>query len=353
MVAGGKDGLISSPPATHSYANPSQPQAVEAALTTLATSGRMWLASSASALPDLFSSRTSPAIYPSGSMKSARSWTAWATGLRREYSRRLRSERPTDANDCSHWPTASSGKNTESGALVNSDGTPWDGVSKPHSATTGKPVQNALADTAARMWPTAVAHDNQKSVEAHMAMKARMPGGPRNTITSLNVASKEFATRWPTATATDAAFEGSPRNGIKGNHNLSLPNAADRWLTPCANEDAAGRPGANMQQQLKQQSEVWAHAWSTPSAHDGRRPGSDAGSTQGRNLKREAAALGLQAPTATGAESPNDSGPRRLNPLFVTWLMGLPLGWTSFEPLEMGSFRRWLLEHSPRSQQNS
>lgn len=28
--------------------------------------------------------------------------------------------------------------------------------------------------------------------------------------------------------------------------------------------------------------------WSTPSAHDGRRPGSDEGSTQGRNLKREA-----------------------------------------------------------------
>lgn len=28
--------------------------------------------------------------------------------------------------------------------------------------------------------------------------------------------------------------------------------------------------------------------WSTPSAHDGRRPGSDDGSTQGRNLKREA-----------------------------------------------------------------
>jgi hypothetical protein len=28
--------------------------------------------------------------------------------------------------------------------------------------------------------------------------------------------------------------------------------------------------------------------WSTPNAHDGRRPGSDEGSTQGRNLKREA-----------------------------------------------------------------
>jgi hypothetical protein len=26
---------------------------------------------------------------------------------------------------------------------------------------------------------------------------------------------------------------------------------------------------------------------------------------------------------------------KRLNPRFVEWLMGLPLGWTDFEPLEM------------------
>ncbi len=32
------------------------------------------------------------------------------------------------------------------------------------------------------------------------------------------------------------------------------------------------------------------------------------------------------------------TGKRKLNPLFVEWLMGLPLGWTAFELVEMGSY---------------
>ena len=30
-----------------------------------------------------------------------------------------------------------------------------------------------------------------------------------------------------------------------------------------------------------------------------------------------------------------------LNPMWVEWLMGWPIGWTGFEPLEMDKFRRW------------
>lgn len=50
------------------------------------------------------------------------------------------------------WPTPQAHKTTESGEIVNADGSPWDGVSKPHSATTRKPITTALAD-AVRMWP--------------------------------------------------------------------------------------------------------------------------------------------------------------------------------------------------------
>ena len=32
---------------------------------------------------------------------------------------------------------------------------------------------------------------------------------------------------------------------------------------------------------------------------------------------------------------------RRLNPRFVEWLMGLPIGWVSCEPLETESYQRW------------
>jgi hypothetical protein len=43
-----------------------------------------------------------------------------------------------------------------------------------------------------------------------------------------------------------------------------------------------------------------------------------------------------------GSES-SPSGPtsrRRLNPRFVEWLMGFPIGWTDFAPLETLSFRQ-------------
>ena len=48
-------------------------------------------------------------------------------------------------------------------------------------------------------WPTPVANDDNKTPEAHMAMKARMKGGPRNTITSLQV----LVQTWPTPATRD------------------------------------------------------------------------------------------------------------------------------------------------------
>jgi hypothetical protein len=55
--------------------------------------------------------------------------------------------------DCGLWPTPSAHKTTPSGEIVNADGTPWDGMQKPHSKKTGKPIQTALTDAVAR-WPT-------------------------------------------------------------------------------------------------------------------------------------------------------------------------------------------------------
>lgn len=35
-----------------------------------------------------------------------------------------------------------------------------------------------------------------------------------------------------------------------------------------------------------------------------------------------------------------------LNPMWVEWLMGWPLGWTDLKPLEMDKYREWLAQHS-------
>ena len=38
----------------------------------------------------------------------------------------------------------------------------------------------------------------------------------------------------------------------------------------------------------------------------------------------------------------------KLNPTWVEWVMGWPLGWTGLEPLETGRFQKWLEEHGRR-----
>lgn len=169
---------------------------------------------------------------------------------------------------------------------------------------------------------------------------------------------------------SDTSFGDLPRSGsmLRGicferptsEHRTSESGfSSSEYPTPAANSygsnqgGAAGRVGP-----VRPSLETWAKQWPTPNAHDGRRPGSDATSTQGRNLKREAEedwatplagderasatqntrSLGRQVRTATGPKSPNTSG-RRLNPAFVEWLMGLPPGWTSSAALT--GFERW------------
>ena len=36
----------------------------------------------------------------------------------------------------------------------------------------------------------------------------------------------------------------------------------------------------------------------------------------------------------------------KLNPMWVEWLMGFPIGWTELRPLAMGRFQQWLQKHS-------
>jgi hypothetical protein len=48
---------------------------------------------------------------------------------------------------------------------------------------------------------------------------------------------------------------------------------------------------------------------------------------------------------AMGAIAPGG----HLNPTWVEWLMGWPLGWTAFEPLATDKFRLWLRSHGAPS----
>src|SRR5690606_34287186 len=63
-----------------------------------------------------------------------------------------------------------------------------------------------LTDAAVRQWATPAAREDQRSPEAHLAMKAPMVGGGRTEATSLTVQAK----MWPTPTSHDPKDLGGP-----------------------------------------------------------------------------------------------------------------------------------------------
>jgi hypothetical protein len=91
-------------------------------------------------------------------------------------------------------------------------------------------------EDAVLLWPTPVAHDDGKTPQAHLAMKARMPGGPRHAITSLTVAIKAMEQgMWPTPQARDGdgrAAQAS-RVGDPDRHGgYNLDDWVRKWNTP-------------------------------------------------------------------------------------------------------------------------
>jgi len=100
---------------------------------------------------------------------------------------------------------------------------------------------------------------------------------------------------WPTPQARD--HKGSSGRSNTGQE-LDLPTKVKLWPTPTANEDACGKPSGKMQKMLGNHPEV-----------------------------RQDPAGGT------------------LNPTWVEWLMGWPLGWTDLKPLEMDKYRKWQEQH--------
>jgi len=71
--------------------------------------------------------------------------------------------------------------------------------------------------------------------------------------------------------------------------------------------------------------EVAREAFPTPQARDWK-------GAQGRAYKGEA----MDLPAVVGGQ---------LNPTWVGWLMGFPIGWTDLKPLAMDKFREWWQQH--------
>jgi hypothetical protein len=111
---------------------------------------------------------------------------------------------------------------------------------------------------------------------------------------------------WPTPRSTDGdrGGRGDLIQAVRGNKN----NHFKLWPTPCASD---------------------ADKWSNQSEAE-------------RIQKGQAVRLNT-------AVSPGGGMGGQLNPNWIEWLMGWPIGWTASAPLATGKFQEWLLSHGINS----
>ena len=149
---------------------------------------------------------------------------------------------------------------------------------------------------------------------------------------------------------------------------FGLSENKELWPTPCL----PGNGGTNGKAKMKK---MLANKWPTPTCHNSNEKGSPS------EFKRDSPGLGtvvLWFPTPQASDNrdrgnmSNPSIQRRLkigkqimlsqsvdrnsgqlNPTWVEWLMGWPLGWTDLKPLEMDKFHCALQQRGEFSQQES
>ncbi len=108
-----------------------------------------------------------------------------------------------------------------------------------------------------------------------------------------------------------------------------------RWPTPLATDGSKCPSGSlaravNPALQATFRNKEEGRNWPTPAARDYRHPNAKSYAERGGGSKGE------QLPNAVGGT---------LNPDWVEWLMGWPLGWTDLKPLETDKFRQWQQQH--------
>jgi hypothetical protein len=133
-----------------------------------------------------------------------------------------------------------------------------------------------------------------------------------------------FSARWPTSglMLNGACFQRDPLERLTSAKGCGL------LPTPTASGGGSNKsPGPNAVRRPSLQTMARHNLWLTPTASSYK--------------------TGGNRPHLRGVAG----GP--LNPTWVEWLMGWPLGWTALEPLEMGRFQKWLEQHGICSSNDS
>jgi hypothetical protein len=225
--------------------------------------------------------------------------------------------------------------------LITAEGEPWQPGERAYDRETGRMCQTGLTQQAEH-WPTPMAgtpaqNGNNAAGSSDFSLKA-MELAEAMRVWATPQARDHFPAHTPERIAAMKALGHGMRN---------LNDEAASWATPRAedSESAGMRHGRGVADTLTAQTSSWA----TPVANQHK--GSSPGSVTRADGKSRMDILHYQAeqgfpfslpapPIPAGATSSPPS--RRLNPRFVEWLMGWPIGWTDCESAETG-LSRWLL----------
>ena len=147
--------------------------------------------------------------------------------------------------------------------------------------------------------------------------------------------SDEFSETWPRW--------GSMRNGASYLRPMpALPiceSASGLWQTPVA-DDAVNRARGKWNSRGEPKLSAQVLNWPTPRARDAQPEGLEAG----RRRVEKYSTCSLSTAVNSDAEVATAG---LLNPSWVEWLMGWPIGWTDLKPLETAKFHEWQQQHFP------
>lgn len=229
---------------------------------TSATSGPPSVASSSRRGLGAHSSKTCPVWpHPAGLSASGETFTDWVLRLRQDSSARKKLVRAMAARGSSCSPSINKRWNT---ALVADAG---------EKVTLASRQAGLMGD--AITWATPAARDWRSGLASEKSLA-------RNS----RPLSEQAASQWPTPGAAKANNDaGLMKSGDGREKPNKLGWAAGSWPTPMSlSFDGSHQPGNN--RSGNKMLEIAAN-WSTPTAHDGRRPGLDIHSTQGANLSKD------------------------------------------------------------------
>lgn len=152
--------------------------------------------------------------------------------------------------------------------------------------------------------------------------------GPDGRKREDQLARQVYAEMWPTPTTSDHKHPGNPRPPDTASAKGLAARA--RWATPRVEDGqcAGGHRGKS--------DTLYSQIVKSP---DGGTP-----TRQTWTTPTKATAKGSTAGHGTRDLRPEVGG--QLNPEWVEWLMGWPIGWTALQPLATDKFRSWLLSLS-------